>query len=435
MKPHLLTSGILLILLVGLTRGEEPLVAPKPAKPLKQIDFRDPVPYGLKPVEYATGPLTDPVTRLNEQLVRQKRELKFDPDWGYLRDVLRQLEIPESSQLMVYSKTALNPRIINPENPRVVYFNDDVYLGWVPGAKSMELASLDPLRGTIFYELELKATARPRFVRSERCLACHAGDSSSRVPGLLVRSFVTDDHGRPISGYSQITHDKPLEKRWGGWYVTGTHGEMTHLGNLFGRETIAESKTNPALRTNLTQVDQFFDTSKYLSPHADLVAHLILDHQVQAHNLITRVSMEQQLGLESDARQRLVRYLLFLDEARLTAPVKGTTDYQSWFSGQGKRDSRGRSLKDFDLKTRLFQYRLSYLIYTDSFNQMPAAARKQILRDIYEFLNADATALQKEWDVDPQNFPRPERMAILQIVAETLQPLPDFWKTSPARKP
>ncbi|QDT29026.1 hypothetical protein Enr10x_43750 [Gimesia panareensis] len=435
MKQYLLTSGILLILLVGFTKGEEPLVAPKPAKPLKQIDFRAPVPYGLKPVEYGTGPLTDPVTQLNEQLARQKRELKFDPDWGYLRDVLRQLEIPESSQLMVYSKTALNPRIINPENPRVVYFNDDVYLGWVPGAKSMELASLDPVRGTIFYELKLEATARPRFVRSERCLACHAGDSSSRVPGLLVRSFVTDDHGRPISGYSQITHDKPLEKRWGGWYVTGTHGEMTHLGNLFGRETIAESKTNPALRTNLTHVDQFFDTSKYLNPHSDLVAHLILDHQVQAHNLITRVSMEHQLGLESDARQRLVRYLLFLDEARLTAPVKGTTDYQSWFSGQGKRDSRGRSLKDFDLKTRLFQYRLSYLIYTDSFNQMPAAVRTRVLQDIYEFLNADAATLVKEWDVDPENFPHPERTAILQIVAETLQPLPDFWKTSPAQKP
>ncbi len=220
----------------------------------------------------------------------------------------------------------------------------------------MELASIDPLRGTIFYELDLKASAKPRFVRSDRCLACHAGDSSLRVPGLLVRSFLTDDHGRPISGYSQISHDKPLEKRWGGWYVTGTHGDMLHLGNVFGRETIEEFRTNPALRGNLTHVDQFFDTTKYLSPHSDLVAHLVLDHQVHAHNLITRVSMEYQLGLESDARQRLVRHLLFLDEAPLTAPVKGTSGYQEGFARQGKRDSQGRSLKDFELKTRLFQY-------------------------------------------------------------------------------
>jgi hypothetical protein len=434
MKPHLLTTGILLTLLVSVARAEEPLVAPKPTKPLKQIDFRDPVPYGLPPVEYGSGEFTDPVTLLNGQLTRHTRELNFDPEWGYLRDVLRQLEIPESSQLMVYSKTALNPRIINPENPRVVYFNDDVYLGWVPGAKSMELASVDPVRGTIFYELDLKPTANPRFVRSGRCLACHAGDSSSRVPGLLVRSFLTDGHGRPISGYSQITHDKPLEKRWGGWYVTGTHGDMLHLGNLFGREIIEESKANPALRANLTQINSFFDTTKYLTPHSDLVAHLIFDHQVHGHNLITRVSMESQLGLESDARQRLVRYLLFLDEAALTAPVKGTTEYQNWFSRQGKRDSRGRSLKDFDLKSRLFRYRLSYLIYTDGFNQMPTAARSRVLADVFEFLNASDTALKAAWDVDPENFPRDEREAILQIVAETLQPLPEFWKTEPAAK-
>lgn len=427
MISPLLRVGILLLLLVGNLSGEEPLVA---TKPVRQIDFRDPVPYGLQPVAYGTGTLTDPVSLLNEQLIQQKRELKFDTEWGYLREVLKQLQLPESSQLMVYSRTALNPRIINPDNPRVVYFNDDVYLGWVPGARSMELASIDPLRGTIFYELDLKASAKPRFVRSDRCLACHAGDSSLRVPGLLVRSFLTDDHGRPISGYSQISHDKPLEKRWGGWYVTGTHGDMLHLGNVFGRETIEEFRTNPALRANLTRVDQFFDTTKYLSPHSDLVAHLVLDHQVHAHNLITRVGMEYQLGLESDALQRLVRYLLFLDEAPLTAPVKGTSGYQDWFARQGKRDSQGRSLKDFNLKTRLFQYRLSYLIYTDGFQKMPAGARLRILKDIYEFLNANDSTLKADWDVEPQNFPIAERQVILQIVAETLDELSEFWKTT-----
>jgi hypothetical protein len=205
---------------------------------------------------------------------------------------------------------------------------------------------------------------------------------------------------------------------------------MLHLGNVFGRETIEEFRRNPALRANLTHVDQFFDTTKYLSPHSDLVAHLVLDHQVHAHNLITRVGMEYQLGLESDARQRLVRYLLFLDEAPLTAPVKGTSGYQDWFARQGKGDSQGRSLKDFDLKTRLFQYRLSYLIYTAGFQKMPAGARLRILKDIYEFLNADNSTLKADWDVDPQNFPIAERQAILQIVAETLDKLPEFWKTA-----
>ncbi|QDV52431.1 hypothetical protein [Gimesia fumaroli] len=408
--------------------ADEPLIAPKPAESRQEIDFKDSIPFGLKPVEYGTGTLSDPVSVMNQRLKTKTQKLAYDSEWGYLRNVLKSLNIPESSQLMVFSKTALNPRLIKPTNPRVVYFNDDVYVGWVPGARAMELASVDPLRGSIFYELEAKAARQPLFVRSEQCLSCHGGSSSLRIPGLLIRSFLTDLHGRPISGYSQISHDKPLAKRWGGWYVTGTHGEMVHLGNLFGKDVIEESKENPAFRANLEFVDVFVDTSKYLNPHSDLVAHLVLDHQVHGHNLITRVSMEQQLGLQSDVEDRLLRYLLFLDEAELTGLLKGTTDYQTWFEKQGKRDAQGRSLKDFDLKTRLFRHRLSYLIYTDSFNKMPAAARLRILREIYAFLNATDTELEQAWDVEPVNFPLSERRAIQQIVAETLPDLPEFWK-------
>ncbi|QEG18540.1 hypothetical protein [Gimesia maris] len=425
-KPVMIT-GLLLLFFSSLVKAEEPLVAPKPAEPVKEIDFRDPIPFGLSPVEYGLGEHSDSASRLDQELAARTRKLNYEPQWGYLRDVLKALQISESSQLMVFSKTALNPRIINPENPRVVYFNDDVYVGWVPGAEKMEFAAVDPLKGTIFYELAVKASNEPRFIRSERCLACHGGASSLRIPGLLVRSFLTDQHGRPISGYSQISHDKPLEKRWGGWYVTGTHADMTHLGNLFNRDAIEEAKTNPALRSNLKHIDQFVDTSKYLNPHSDLVAHLILDHQVHGHNLITRASMEQQLGLRSDVEQQLVRYLLFLDEAPLTGPLQGTTDYQTSFEQSGKRDARGRSLKDFDLQTKLFRHRLSYLIYTDSFKKMPSAARRRILKNIYAFLTAPAAELEPSWDVDPDAFPVQERQAILQIVTETLDNLPEFW--------
>lgn len=429
--PHAALSSWLSVLFVfGCTitgYAQEPLVAPKPAPQREQIDFRDRIPFGLKPVDYANGKLTDPVTLLNERLKTNPQTLTHDAEWGYLRSVLKTLDIPESSQLMVFSKTARNPRLINPKTPRVIYFNDDVYVGSVPGARTMEFASVDPLRGSIFYEMNARQAASPYFVRSEQCLSCHGGDSSLRIPGLLVRSFVTDDHGRPISGYSQVTQDKPLEKRWGGWYVTGTHGDMIHLGNLFGREAIDEAKENPAFRSNLEFVEVFLDTSKYLTSHSDLVAHLVLDHQAHGHNLLTRVSMEEQLGLESDAEDRLLRYLLFLDEAPLEGPLKGTTDYQSWFEKQGKRDAQGRSLKDFDLKTRLFRYRLSYLIYTDAFNKMPTAARLRILREIFAFLNATDQELEQSWDVTPADFPLTERRAIQQIVAETLPDLPSFW--------
>lgn len=422
--------GLWLLLFPSLVKADDPLIAPKPTEPVKEIDFRDPIPFGLPPVEYGLGQHTDAASQLEQALSTRTLKLNYDSQWGYLREVLKALQIPESSQLMVFSKTALNPRLIKPENPRVIYFNDDVYIGWVPGAEKMEFAAVDPLKGTIFYELAVKAAKEPRLVRSERCLACHGGDSSLRIPGLLVRSFLTDQHGRPISGYSQISHDKPLEKRWGGWYVTGTHADMVHLGNLFNRDAIEAAKTNPALRANLKQVDQFVDTAKYLHPHSDLVAHLILDHQVHAHNLITRASMEQQLGLRSDVEQQLVRYLLFLDEAELAGPLQGTTDYQTWFEQSGKRDASGRSLKDFDLQTKLFRYRLSYLIYTDSFRKMPSAARNRILQNIHTFLTASAAELEQSWDVDPATFPVQERQAILQIVAETLDNLPEFWRVS-----
>ncbi|WP_339727150.1 hypothetical protein [uncultured Gimesia sp.] len=427
LKQLLLLAAFLLSMSVEAI-ADEPLVAPKPTEQRKEIEFRDSIPFGLKPVEYGTGKLTDPVSAMSERIKQKTQKLDYDSEWGYLRNVLKSLNISESSQLMVFSKTALNPRLIKPTNPRVVYFNDDVYVGWVPGARAMEFASVDPIRGSIFYELDAKAATQPQFERSEQCLSCHGGSSSLRIPGLLVRSFLTDQHGRPISGYSQISHDKPLAKRWGGWYVTGNHADMVHLGNLFGKEVIEESKANPAYRANLEFVDPFVDTSKYLTPHSDLVAHLILDHQVHGHNLITRVSMEQQLGLKSDVEDRLLRYLLFLDEAELAGPLKGTTDYRAWFEKQGKRDSQGRSLKDFDLKTRLFRHRLSYLIYTDSFQKMPAAARLQILREIYAFLNATDVELAQAWDVTPADFPLTERQAIQQIVAETLADLPGFWK-------
>lgn len=427
---HFFTFCLLLGGFVLELRAQSPLIAPKPTRieSVKEIEFRDPIPFGLKPVEYGKGKLSDPVTEMNNRLEKQTLKLEYDAEWGYLREVLKALEIPEASQLMVYSKTALNPRLIKPGNPRVIYFNDDVYVGWVPGSRAMEIASVDPLRGSIFFEMDQKPADQPRFVRSERCLSCHAGGSSLRVPGLLVRSFLTDQHGRPISGYSQISHDKPLQKRWGGWYVTGTHGDMVHLGNVFGKAAIEESKADPAYRANLKQIDQFVDTVKYMNPHSDLVSHLIFDHQVHGHNLITRASMEQQLGLRSDVEDRLVRYLLFMDEAEITSPLKGTTAYRSWFEEQGKRDSQGRSLKEFDLKTKLFRYRLSYLIYTDSFSKMPEPSRLRILQKVYSFLNTTDAELDQIWEVSPENFPLEERQAIIQIVAETLHNRPGFWK-------
>ena len=115
-KPVMIT-GVLLLFFSSLVKAEEPLVAPKPAEPVKEIDFRDPIPFGLPPVEYGLGEHSDPASRLDQELAARTRKLNYEPQWGYLRDVLKALQISESSQLMVF------------------YFNDNVYVGWVPGAE------------------------------------------------------------------------------------------------------------------------------------------------------------------------------------------------------------------------------------------------------------------------------------------------------------
>ena len=59
------------------------------------------------------------------------------------------------------------------------------------------------------------------------------------------------------------------------------------------------------------------------------------------------------------ACEPLVQYLLFSDEAKLTEPVAGTSDFAKEFSARGPFDSQNRSLREFDLNTRMFRYPLS----------------------------------------------------------------------------
>lgn len=56
--------------------------------------------------------------------------------------------------------------------------------------------------------------------------------------------------------------------------------------------------------------------------------------------------------------------MLFVDEAPLTGPVKGGSGFAEAFAARGPRDGKGRSLRDFALRRRLFRYPCSYMIYT-----------------------------------------------------------------------
>jgi len=379
-------------------------------------------PYGAPPIDYFGAETDDPVARLMRRLDAGETRLDRDPQFGYLPGVLEALGISTRSQVLVFSKSSANVRLISPKTPRAIYFNDDVYVGWIPEISALEISAVDPHKGGIFYSLP-QADGKPQFRREESCLLCHASSGSLKVPGHLLRSFTTDLNGQMLSGYSRISHDTPFANRWGGWYVTGTHGTLSHMGNLVGEEAVQRHQREPAFGGNITDLAPFFDLSRYPSPHSDIVALMLLDHQVQLHNLLARYHYESRLGRSETVLEALVRYLLFVEAAPLEGPVRGTSGFAEWFQKQGPQDRQGRSLRQLDLKTRLPKYRLSYLIYSRAFDGLPAEAKARLYRRLREVLSG------KDESPAFDAIPADERRAILEIVRETKDDLPDEWAT------
>ncbi|HEV8543052.1 MAG TPA: hypothetical protein VGR78_11720, partial [Verrucomicrobiae bacterium] len=327
---------------------------------------------------YSKSAPASAVSKLQKRIDSGELKLPWDPKYGYLPALLNELNLPVSSQMLVFSKTSLQRERISPSNPRALYFNDDVYLGWIPGAPLMEVSVADPKLGGVFYSLPQKPVEKPKFFRNDQCLECHASSKSMGVPGHLVRSFETDDDGVVdlSSGTSQVDDRTPFEERWGGWYVTGTHGKQTHRGNLVGKAAFERHAKEPNFAGNCTNLSQYLELQKYESPHSDIVALMVLEHQTHMHNYITRLNYEATLALKTYGHanylksivEGFVRYMLFTEEAPLTAEVKGTSDFQKEFEARGPKDSKGRSLRQMDLKTRLFKYPCSFLIYSESFD-------------------------------------------------------------------
>jgi hypothetical protein len=354
------------------------------------------------PIDYHQAEVNDPVARLARRMESGEIKLEYEADVGYLRSVLALLEVPENSQTLVFSKTSMQLQRINPRRPRAIYFNDEVYVGFCQQGEFLEFGSTDPAQGAIFYTLKQDAQKPHNFVRDRgQCLTCHAGSRTQNVPGYLVRSVYPNSAGHAILGSGTFTtdHTSPFKERWGGWYVTGTHGEMRHLGNLICIEGEEPDLDEGA---NVTTLDPFFTTKHYLNPHSDLVALMVLEHQTQVQNAITAANFETREALHQSAlmnellqrepgsiseiaqrriqnsAERLVEQLLLCGEFDLTGPVAGTSSFREDFEARGHRDSRGRSLRQLDLQTRLFKYPCSFLIYSPSFDGLPEELRKVV---------------------------------------------------------
>jgi hypothetical protein len=383
-------------------------------------------------IEYARQPTNDAVTALNRSLADQTSQLKFDPQSGYLRSLLGALHLPIESQMLVFSKTGVQRGVTSPTNPRALFFNDTVVVGYIRAAPFLELAALDPRQGAVFYTLDQQERTNPSLVRRDSCLSCHVSYSSLDVPGFLVRSQATATTGHTLRqlGSFVIDHRSPFEERWGGWYVTGTARGLRHMGN----RTLAAPPAATATVTNadlaITSLD---DPRGYMTPYSDVVALMVFEHQAHMMNLITRLGWETRVALSnhlSDSSKGVLReavnefadYMLFVDEAGMPAPITGSSGFDARFAALGPRDRKGRSLRDFDLRTRLFRYPCSYMVYSDAFDQLPAETREAIYRRLWQILSG------QEHRPQYARLSTPDRRAIVEILRETKPGLPAYFR-------
>jgi hypothetical protein len=403
------------------------------------------IPLDHPAILYA-GATTDPVGRLAKRLADGQLKLDYAPNgWGYLPALLKELGISTDSQVLVFSRTSIQVERISPRTPRAIYFNDDSSVGFVQNGEALELASLDPRQGVILYSLDPARSPHPVLARRDDCLRCHQGPVTLAVPGLLISSVHPSAGPGSEHGSAMMTdHRTPFSQRWGGWYVTGTHGAQTHFGN--NRELVDPVRPGPASlegTQNVTDLSHFFDTSRYLAPTSDLVALLVLEHQTRMTNLLIRIGWDGRIAQHDGqlATQRgqldaeideLVGYMLFGDEAPLRAPVAGVSAFTKTFPQRGPRDKQGRSLRDFDLQTRLFRYPLSYMIYSAAFDGLPGFIRDRVYQRLYAILTGQDSS-ESVGGLSLKNLSPADRRAILEIVRETKPNLPAYWTAASAK--
>ena len=388
--------------------------------------YQESLPRDHPAISYPRATGTDPASRLMQRVEQGEVTLDYrDGGLGYLPSLLEQLDIAADSQIiLVFSKTSFQEDRISPRTPRAVYFADDAMVGFVLGGDLIELVGLDPREGPRFYTIEAALGARPVFDRPAVCMRCHHGAATAGVPGLYISSVHTRPSGRPDFGLGSIVtdHRTPFEDRWGGWYVTGTHGDQQHRGNTVLAGPAVPGALSIADSQNLTALTRQFDTSPYLGSTSDLVALMTLEHQTQMVNLLTRVGWEARIAEHDgigDERlnatvEDLLAYMLFADEAPLTATIAGVSTFSRSFPARGPRDRHGRSLRDFDLETRLFRYPLSYMVHSPSFEGMPRAAHARVVQRLREILSGDDRTARYA------NLHDDDRRAIVEILRDTL---------------
>ena len=337
----------------------------------------------------------DPVAALRGRIDQGAVELTFDQTYGYLPSLLAALRVPVESQISVFSKTSIQAMRIEPTNPRVLYFNDSVVVGWVRGG-FIELAALDPGQGIRYYTIQQRAFPnRPteRLESRRDCMRCHTSGAA------LLRSVTSSTTG-VASDEKDVDDRTPFSQLWGGWFVTGKSVPAGHLGNA----VVARGAT----KGERQEIAPTFEPRFSLTASSDVAALMVFAHQMRAWNLLARPEKPEELA----------DHLVFADEAPLPGGVEGGSAFAERFAGAGPRDAKGRSLRDFGGisggKARLMRYPCSYMIYSDAFDALPGETKAAVYRRIWQVLAERATT--------------EERAAVVEILRETKPGLPDYFR-------
>ena len=369
----------------------------------------------------------DRFTKFKARLESGTAGLDRSSERACLLSLLGLLEIPVSSQMLVFSTTSLQLSRIGPSTPRALYFSDDISLGFVPGGR-IEIVALDSELGGVFYIFDLpRGSGLLTVERSTRCMNCHAGEDTGYVPGLSIRSVLPGEEGGSLNSFRSglSGHGIPLADRFGGWYITDAIGFTNHWGNRIGAQREGRQIWIPALATERVNFQ------KYATSGSALLPQLVHEHQVGLVNRVveahyrarthfftdkTGITLEHQKELEEQAKG-LVRYLLFTDEVPLPQGVSFRDDTFKTDFAKSRRVVEGFSLRDFDLETRLFRFRCSYMIYSPVFSGLPPVMKSLVL--------AKLSAALKEGGTDPESahLPPSEKRVIRKILRMTL----DGW--------
>jgi hypothetical protein len=390
-------------------------------------------------IKYSTSPLNNVVVEVNKKIADGSIRLTSEGRSRFLRSALDALQIPVDSQLLVFSRASLQGKLINEQNPRALFFSDRVALGWVRDGEIIEVAAHDETAGVVFYTLDQRtdpATGSPQFKRAFECLGCHVAGDTLGVPGFLMFSTTRPDQSQGFSLPRAVDQGDAMGKRFGGWFVTGSAGSASHMGNdvaaLDGRD-----------RRDRATVEGLFDAEGFRTLSSDIVAHLVFTHQVGMANLLTRAGWqaraadpllhppftatageeERIAAMMNGVASEVVDYLLFIDESKLTDRVRGASGFAERFSSLGPRDRKGRSLHELDLDRRLMKYPCSYLIYSPAFDALPPRAKDPIYRRMWQVLSGDEQGERYRSALSVA-----DRQAIVEILRDTKPGLPEYFQ-------